>query len=84
MNHPFETISGHALERMEIRAYNIEDRNQLAAFLKPVLHEIQVPFSPCKVQYDPNKKMGIGISRLGTSRAVSIGAYAYALHKLDV
>jgi len=83
MNHPFETISGHALARMEITAYNLEDQNQFEAFLRPSLLEIQVPFSKNKVQYDPNKKMGIGVSRLGTSRAVSIGAYAYALHRLD-
>jgi glucokinase len=45
--------------------------------------EIPVPFSSKKVQYDPIKKTGVGISRLGTSKAVSIGAYAYALQKLD-
>jgi hypothetical protein len=27
--------------------------------------------------------VGIGLSRLGTSRAVAVGAYAYALHSLD-
>ncbi len=83
MNHPFETISGQLLERMEIIAFNLEDPVQLDAFLSPARHEISVPFSPCKVLYDPNKKTGVGISRLGTSRAVSIGAYAYAIHTLD-
>jgi glucokinase len=33
--------------------------------------------------YDPQKRIGIGISRLGTSKAVAIGAFAYALQKLD-
>ncbi len=83
MNRPFETPSGHLLDRMEIAAYNLEDKDQLADFLTPSKTEIQIPFSQRKLHYDPNKKMGIGISRLGTSRAVSIGAYAYALNKLD-
>lgn len=82
MNHPYETISGHSLERMEIVAFNLEDQNHLAEFLSPSLKEIQVPFSQGRVPYNPNKKMGVGISRLGTSRAVSIGAYAFALLKL--
>lgn len=83
MNRPFETQSGHLLDRMEITAYNLEDKEQLADFLSPTLIEIQIPFSQRKLHYNPNKKMGVGISRLGTSRAVSIGAYTYALHKLD-
>ena len=29
------------------------------------------------------QRIGIGISRLGTSEAVAIGAYAFALHQLD-
>jgi glucokinase len=36
-----------------------------------------------RVIYDPIKKTGVGITRLGTSEAVSIGAYAFALAQLD-
>jgi glucokinase len=35
------------------------------------------------VQYDPLQRIGVGMSRLGTSEAVAIGAYAFALRKLD-
>lgn len=83
MNQPFMTESGHPLDRMEIRAWNLEDTIQLSDFLKPTATEIDVPFSPKKALYDPAKKTGIGISRLGTSRAVSVGAYAFALSELD-
>jgi glucokinase len=83
MNHPFETTAGLLLERLEITAFNLEDETDLAKFLERSAMEIPVPFSSKKVQYDPIKKTGVGISRLGTSKAVSIGAYAYALQKLD-
>jgi len=33
---------------------------------------------------DPLHRIGIGISRLGTSKATAIGAYAFALKKPDV
>jgi glucokinase len=76
-------MSGKPLERMEVVSYNLEDEVGLASFLKSSSVEIPVPFTNRTVFFDPNKKVGVGISRLGTSRAVSIGAYAYALAKLD-
>jgi len=84
MNNPFNTISGHIIERLEVKAYNLEDPADLDKFLKPATRAIRIPFSNRSLVFDPNKKIGVGISRLGTSGAVSIGAYAFALHKLDV
>lgn len=83
MNEPFDTMSGEKLDRMEIKAYNLEDQSGLTAFLESGAREIKIPFSNGTVRYEPNKKTGIGISRLGTSQAVSIGAYAFALKKMD-
>jgi glucokinase len=83
MNTPFETMSGQPLDRMEVVAYNLEDPAGLGRFLASATVDIPVPFSGKTVRFDPNKKVGVGISRLGTSHAVSIGAYAYALSKLQ-
>ena len=83
MNHPFETTAGQLLERLEITAFNLEDESDLEKFLETSAVEIPIPFSTKKANYDPIKKTGVGISRLGTSNAVSIGAYAYALQKMD-
>lgn len=83
MNRPFDTLSGHPLERLEVKVYNLEDPAHAELFLTPSSHEIPVPFSEHKAVYEPNKKCGVGISRLGTSRAISIGAYALALQQLD-
>jgi glucokinase len=83
MNEPFDTMSGKPLDRMEVVAYNLEDEKDLSNFLKSASKVITVPFTNQTVLFDPNKKIGVGVSRLGTSKAVSIGAYAYALAKLD-
>lgn len=83
MNRPFQTVAGQLVDRLEITAFNLEDKDGLKKFLEPSAVEIPVPFSTKKALYDPIKKTGVGISRLGTSNAVSIGAYAYALQKLD-
>ena len=82
MNIPYATMSGHPLPRLEVAVYNLEDREELRKFLYSGSGRIQVPFSETTVQYDPGKKIGVGISRLGTSGAVSLGAYAFALSRL--
>ena len=64
-------------------AFNLEDPAQLQTFLKGETREITVPGSKKKVQYDPLQRIGVGMSRLGTSEAMAIGAYAFALRKLD-
>ncbi|MDY0343897.1 MAG: ROK family protein [Lentimicrobium sp.] len=83
MNTNFTTMVGTSVDRMEIKAFNLEDEREFALFYEGDTREIKVPFSDRRIQYDPMKRIGVGISRLGTSRAVSVGAYAYALNKLD-
>ncbi len=81
MNEKYTTLKGDKLDRMEVFAFNLE--NNMNDFLQDTSTEIKVPFSEEKVKYDPVKKIGVGVSRLGTSRAVSVGAYAFALEMLD-
>ncbi len=83
MNRSYTEISGAELPRMEITAYNLKDEKGFRDFLKDSSVQIQVPFSDEKVNYNPVKKIGVGISKLGTSRAVAVGAYAFALNELS-
>jgi glucokinase len=71
------------LRRLIARAFNLEDPAQREVFLRGETREIAVPGSGRKVRYDPLQRIAVGMSRLGTSEAVSIGAYAFALRKLD-
>jgi glucokinase len=82
MNGTIETLKGEKFPRLEVKAFNLEDPAQMTAFLKGDAREITVPRSGAKLTYDPLKRVGVGISRLGTSRAVAIGAYAFALHSI--
>lgn len=82
MNASFHSISGHALPRLEISALNLENPVELAKFLENQSREIKVPFSNRVVNYNPSRYIGVGVTKLGTSKAVSIGSYAYALAEL--
>jgi len=83
MNSSLRLFSGQNVGRTELKAYNLEDAGETEAFLKGDVREIQVPGSDQKMLYDPQKRIGVGLSVLGTSRAVSVGACAFALHALD-
>jgi len=82
MNASYETPSG-PVPRLEVKAFDLEDPAGRAAFVKGEAREVFVPGSDRKVPYDPQKRVGVGLSRLGTSRAVALGAYAFALAELD-
>ena len=68
--------------RLCAHAYDIEDPSQRKQFLSGATREIRVPGSARTIVYDPLARTAIGISRLGTSEAVAIGAYAFALRSL--
>jgi glucokinase len=68
--------------RLSARAYNIEDPSQRAQFLGGEPREVTIPGTSRTLIYDSLARTAIGISRLGTSEAVEIGAYAFALGHL--
>ncbi len=82
LNGNYTAPNGNKFRRLASVAFNLEDAAQRKKFLKGETREITVPGSKRKLKYDPLQRLGVGISRLGTSEAVSIGAYAFALRKL--
>jgi glucokinase len=83
MNSTYQDPKGCEFRRLAQTAFNLEDADQLATFLQGDRREITVPGTGEKLVYDPLPRVGVGMSRLGTSEAVAIGAYAYALDQLD-
>ncbi|MFA6004016.1 MAG: ROK family protein, partial [Elusimicrobiota bacterium] len=73
---------GGPQRRLVPKAFNFEDPAQQEQFLKGDKRKITVPGSQRQIQYDPLQRTAIGMSRLGTSEAVAVGAYAFALHQL--
>jgi len=83
MNKPLNKLNGESLCRMEVQAFNLENTEQKALFLKEEAKMVMIPGTFHTIAYDPHKRTGIGVSRLGTSKAVAIGAYTFALNELD-
>jgi len=82
LNGSFATPGGR-IDRLEVKACDLEAPESLEQFLRPATRQVQVPGSARVVPYDPTKRIGVGLSRLGTSRAIALGAWAFALDALD-
>jgi glucokinase len=83
MNGSYAAPNGEKFRRLIPQAFDLEDADELAVFLKGEAKELTVPGSGRHVRFDAMPRVGVGISRLGTSEATAIGAYAYALSQLD-
>ena len=82
LNSTYTGPAGNSFRRLGSAAFNLEDPAHLDIFLKGETRIIKVPGSERTLAYDPLQRVGVGMSRLGTSEAVAIGAYAFALKQL--
>ena len=71
------------IPRLVSQVYDLEQEDALQAFLSGGGKQIKVPFSDRTVFYSHEKKIGFCKSKLGTSQAIALGAYALALDKLS-
>jgi len=77
------TLSGDEVRRVQMQVYDLDCDREFAAFARGDMRPLQVYGSDRFVAYDPQKRIGVMISKLGASRAISVGAYAFALSMLD-
>lgn len=77
------SVAGEPVRRLQQDVYDLDDPEQFALFARGESRKIAVPGTDHTVDYDPAKRIGVAISPLGASRAISAGAYAYALTRLD-
>ena len=83
MNSTYTGPDGNKFRRLAATVYNLENPADIDKFVRVSSKEIQVYGSQRKVKYDPEIRIGVGISKIGTSEAIAIGAYAFALSSLD-
>ncbi|VGO18397.1 ROK family protein [Pontiella sulfatireligans] len=82
MNSTLE-CDGTVLSRMQVKVYDLTDEEQLKQFLDGETVQITIPGTDKKIPYQAERKIGVMLSSLGANKAISLGAYAFALHKLD-
>ena len=83
LNGKINDLSGNPIARLELNVFDADDSSSFDTFIQGEQKQIKVPFSSKMVNYDPLKRVCVGKSRLGTSKAIAIGAYAFAIEKLN-
>lgn len=77
------TLGGESVRRIQMEVFNLDNPNEFAKFAKGNTRSIKIKGTDRTVEYDDMKRIGIIFSKLGASRAISAGAYAFALSQLD-
>jgi predicted NBD/HSP70 family sugar kinase len=82
MRDEIETMSGDKLNRVQMKVYNLDNDAEFERFANGNSTKIKVYGSNREVIYDPEKRIGVTISDIGASNAVSLGAYLYAIDNI--
>lgn len=82
MRSQISTMSGDRLNRVQMKVYNLDDDAEFKKFARGNSTKIKVYGSVKEVVYDPEKRIGVTISDIGASNAVSLGAYLYAIDNI--
>ena len=77
------TLTGEELNRVQMKVYDLDSDEEFKEFAKGAQRPLKVYGTDRYVAYDPQKRIGVTISKLGASQAISVGAYAFALSQLD-
>ena len=77
------TMAGDEIDRVQMKVYNLDDEEEFAQFTKGSQRKLKIYGSEIEVNYDPQKRIGVAISRIGANMATAMGAYMFALDQLD-
>jgi predicted NBD/HSP70 family sugar kinase len=83
MRSKMHQLTGEELNRVQMKVYNLDDPAEFVDFARGEARRLKVYGSDEEVVYDPQKRIGVMRSKIGASKAISLGAYAFALSELD-
>ena len=83
MRSTISTISGDTIKRLPLEVFDLDSEEEFKRFATGESRELKVYGSDDTVIYDPMKRTGIAVTEIGASKAISIGAYTYALAQID-
>ena len=77
------TLGGENVRRIQMEVFDLDDPSEFEKFAKGNSKKIGVRGTNLTVEYDDMKRIGVILSKLGASKAISVGAYSFALSKID-
>ena len=83
MNGSFVLPDGRKERRLIQKVFNFEEEAERKKFLQNISSKVKLPDSGKEIIYNPEPRICVGVSKLGTSKAIMLGAYAFALQNLE-
>lgn len=83
MNSTIGMMNGDVFPRLQMKAFNLDDKADFIRFVRGKAVKIYVPGSNRQIDYDPLKRIGVAVSKQGTNRSIAFGAYVYALNQIN-
>lgn len=83
MRSTLTTFAGASFPCLQMEVFDLADEKEHAAFLESKAMDVPVFDTGKTAVYDNSKRIGIAISQLGANKAISLGAYAFALQRID-
>lgn len=83
LDRKYEDFKGNASNRLSYKVFDLENESSFAAYAQGGMKELKVPGSDKVVKYDNVPRTGVVKSKLGASKTIALGAYAYALQNLN-
>ncbi|MFR9521577.1 MAG: ROK family protein [Rikenellaceae bacterium] len=77
------TASGEVVSRVQPKVYDLDNQTEFAEFVKGKDRMIKVYGTEKYVNYEEEKRIGVTISSIGAAKAISLGAYNFALSQID-
>ena len=78
-----QRLNGEEISKLASKVYDLDNPEELKQFIKGEQRQLKIYNSEIEVTYDPQKRIGIALSKIGANKAVSLGAYTFALHQLS-
>ena len=76
-------IDGGCFSCLQSDVYDLTDAEELKKFIVDGRKEVVIPTTDKVSDYYYDRKVGVAFTTIGTSQAISLGAYAFALNELD-
>ncbi len=78
----FTNYNGKSYPRLAQKVFNLVNKKSMSEFLNWKEIDLTVHGTDEIIKYLPETRIPIGVSHIGTSRAISLGSYAFALKSL--
>lgn len=83
MRSQMSTLGGESVNRLQMKVFDLDNPAEFSEFAKGNTKTLPVRGTNLTVEYDDLKRIGVTFSELGASKAISAGAYAFALTQID-